>query len=321
MIVWLYITIILLMRVVQHTLTKANAKNIPSNSVGYLKYTVFYQGVAGLFALILFGIEIIKGAGNLYFWETLLYASISGIALAASCCCSLYVLTTGTMSLNAMFGTAGLLVPTIASMFLYQEYLNVWQWISIMVFMVAAWLLIGASKAAYGKFTLKTFFVLMGTLLLNGLTMLMQTMFGRNVVGGNTSLFSTLSFAAGAIVLFVLYVVCVMCSKKRFQTSGETASGPNGFTLLPVNKEQMQLPKKIYLFATFLALAVFLINQLATLSTPLIAPVILFAFINGGSTIISAIVGAIMYKEKITLKMGLGLLLGIASLICLQVLS
>ncbi|MBQ8426224.1 MAG: hypothetical protein IJX16_00465 [Clostridia bacterium] len=319
MIVWLYIAIILLMKVVQHTFTKANSKNIPSNSVGYLKYTVFYQSIAGLFALILFIFELIKGASNLYFEETLLYASISGIAIAMSCCCSLYVLTTGTMSLSDMFATAGLLVPTIASMFLYQEYLNVWQWLAMVIFMVAAWFLIGASKEKYGKFTLKTFFVLIGTLLLNGLTMLMQTMFGRNVVGGNISLFSTLSFFSGALVILILYMVCILCSKKSFRQNGEKKMESNEFTLLPANKEQTKLPKKVYLFAIFLSFAIFLINQLATLSTPLIAPVILFAFIFGGSTIISAVVGAVIYKEKITLKMVFGLLLGIGSLIMIQV--
>ena len=317
--VWLYIAIILLMRVVQHVFTKATSNQVPANSVGYLKYTLFYQGIAGVFALLLFGVDLIKGVDNLYFGETLLYASISGIALAACCCCSLYVLTTGTMSLNAMFGTAGLLVPTIAGMFLYEEYLSIWQWLSIVVFMVAAWLLIGASKKTYGKFTLKTFIILLLSLLLNGLTMLMQTMFGRNVVDGNVSLFSALSFGSGVSVLLILYIVSFVCAKRKFKTEGEQEIERKDFVLLPDNSKQIQITKKTYLFALFLAIAVFLINQLATLSTPLISPVILFALINGGSTIISALVGAIMYKEKLSMRATVGIILGIGALVALKV--
>ena len=319
MIVWVYIGIILLMRVVQHVFTKATSNEVPANSVGYLKYTIFYQGIAGVLAFALFGVELIKGIDNLHFGETLLYASISGVALVASCCCSLYVLSTGTMSLSAMFATAGLLVPTIASMFLYEEYLNIWQWLSIALFMIASWLLISASKSTYGKFTLKTFLILVATLVLNGLTMLMQTMFGREVIRGNVSLFSALSFGAGVVVLLVLYIICVIYSNKKFEEQGETVEKTVDFSLLPDNKKQMKLTKRTYLFALFLAVAVFLINQLATLSTPLISPVILFAFINGGSTIISAIVGAIMYKEKLSVRTIIGLVLGVGSLILLQV--
>ena len=91
------------------------------------------------------------------------------------------------------------------------------------------------------------------------------------------------------------------------------------FVLLPDNSKQIQITKKTYLFALFLAIAVFLINQLATLSTPLISPVILFALINGGSTIISALVGAVMYKEKLSMRATIGIILGIGALIALKV--
>lgn len=355
MIVWLYIGIILLMRVVQHTFDKYNANKVPSNSIGYLKYTVFYEGLAGVFALGLFAVQMIRSPGVSHVGATLLYASLSGVALAVSCCCSLYTLSQGTMALNAMFGTAGLLVPTVASIFLYDEILNVWQWLCIGVFMVAAWLLIGGSKKTYGKFTLKTFFVLLLSLAMNGLTMLMQTMFGRSVEGGNVALFSVFSFGAGVVVLGVLLAVALLVFKARQSRAAEGAlsvaaekadtavaadaqsereaaadSTPAAdaqpaplaapaFVLLPQKKEQTKLLPKVYLFALFLAVAVFLINQFATLSTPLINPAILFAFINGGSTVISVIVGAVLYKEKLNARTIVGIVLGVSSLVLLKV--
>lgn len=389
--VWLYIGIILVMRVVQHTFDKFNAKSVPSNSIGYLKYTVFYEGVACVFALGLFAVQMLRDPGVSHVGSTLLYASISGVALAVSCCCSIYALSTGTIVLSSMFGTAGLLVPTIAGIFLYDEILNVWQWLAIGVFMVAAWLLIGGSKTTYGKFTLKTFFVLLASLLMGGLTMLMQTMFGRSVEGGNVALFSVFSFAAGAALLGVLLLVFTLLVRGRRRAANAVALPENAesadtgkessaaetrahdevaadddatsdskkaagddttsdskkaagddtmsddknitaeqaatpkqatagdFVLVPLEKEKTVLPKKVYLYALFLAVAVFLINQLATLSTPLVSPAILFAFINGGSTIISAIVGAVLYKEKPNLRTVIGIVLGVGSLILLKV--
>ena len=83
----------------------------------------------------------------------------------------------------------------------------------------------------------------------------------------------------------------------------------------------MNLKNKSLIYGLILAFAVFVINQLATISTPLISPVILFSFINGGATIISAIVGFIIYKEKPNWQSILGLILGLGSLIMIKVLA
>lgn len=320
--VWVYIAIIMLMRVVQSVFTKANANSVPKNGIGYVKYTAYYQALASAFALILFVISIVGVNADLQFGQTLLYASISGVCLAIACACSLYTLTTGTMVLSSLFGTAGLLVPTIAGIFLYNEQLSALQWIAIALFMVGAYFLAGSSKRVFGKFTFKTLIVLIISLLANGATMLMQTMFGRNVENGNTSLFSFLSFLSAVVALLVVLVILLLVAKKRnavTEQQEQQTEQSTDFQLIPQNKEQTKLPKTCILCGIALSFAVFVINQLATLSTPLISPVILFAFINGGATIISAVVGLVMYKEKINWQTVVGLVVGLGSLIMLKV--
>ena len=316
MIVWLYIAIVLIMRVVQSVFGKLNANGVPKNALAYLKYNIFYIAVAGLFALCLFVFEAIGFSGEWQFSITLLYAFISGVALAVACCCSLYALTAGTMVLDSLFGTAGLLVPTVASIFLYDEILSVWQWLFVGVFLVGAYLLVGNSKKNYGKFTPATLIVLIVSLLSNGVTMLMQTMFSRSVEGGSIALFSVLSFLAGVALLGVVFAVLSVLYKKKGQTLTQDTAD---FTVFPLREEEKRVPKKNILFATALAVAVFLINQLATTSANLISPVVLFAFINGGATIISALVGLTVFKEKITFWGAVGLVLGIGSLVMIKV--
>lgn len=316
MIVWLYIAIVLIMRVVQSVFGKLNANGVPKNALAYLKYNIFYIAVAGLFALCLFVFEAIGFSGEWHFSVTLLYAFISGVALAVACCCSLYALTAGTMVLDSLFGTAGLLVPTVASIFLYDEILSVWQWLFVGVFLVGAYLLVGNSKKNYGKFTPATLIVLIVSLLSNGVTMLMQTMFSRSVEGGSIALFSVLSFFSGVALLGVVFAVLSVLYKKKGQTLTQDTAD---FTVFPLREEEKRVPKKNILFATALAVAVFLINQLATTSANLISPVVLFAFINGGATIISALVGLTVFKEKISFWGAVGLVLGIGSLVMIKV--
>lgn len=79
-----------------------------------------------------------------------------------------------------------------------------------------------------------------------------------------------------------------------------------------------RLSKKLLVCGLALAVAVFVINQPATLSTALVSPVVLFAFINGGGTIIATVVAAVLYREKLTVSSVAGVLLGIASLVCIK---
>ena len=343
--VWLYIGIILCMRVVQSVLSKRSATRMPRNMIGYIKYTCFYEGVASVLAAALFGVELLRGGTAARAGATLLYAAVSGAALAVSCICNKYMLISGTMALNSLFGTAGLLIPTVASIFLYDERLDALQWISVAVFMVGAALLIFSSKRQYGRFTAKTFFVLLLTLASNGVTMLMQKMFGMEVAGGSVSLFSFASFAAGVLLTAVWLPFFELAYRRKCAAAegcaampetaaaGEEDGGQNAecaadagaaaqdgeFRLLPADDAGKKLPRRVLIYGVFLAAAVFVINQLATLSTPLVSSVVLFALINGGATIVSAVTGAVLFKEKLTPRSVAGIVLGVGALVLLQI--
>ena len=126
--VWVYIGVVLVMRIFQCLLNKYNAKLVPKTATAYLKYTLFYLGVAGVCAAILFLLDLPAGGTFALFPETAFYAVFSGVGLAVACSCSLYALTAGTVVLDSLFATAGLLVPSVSGIFLFNEVLSVWQW-------------------------------------------------------------------------------------------------------------------------------------------------------------------------------------------------
>ncbi|MBP3391201.1 MAG: hypothetical protein J6L76_00255 [Clostridia bacterium] len=299
--VWVYIGVVLVMRIFQSLFNKYNAKLVPKTATAYLKYTLFYLGVAGVCAAILFLLDLPAGGTFALFPETAFYAVFSGVGLAVACCCSLYALTAGTVVLDSLFATAGLLVPSVAGIFLFNEVLSVWQWFFVAGFMVGAYFLVGGSRTVYGRFSGKTLLALVLSLLANGLTMLMQTAFSRNVVGGSVSLFSVLSFFSGVVLLGL--------ALPAVSSLGRAKAGTDA------------IPKKALLFAFFLGVIVFVINQLATVSAGMISPVILFAFINGGATIISALVGLVVFKERLTVLGIAGLCLGLISLLMIKFLA
>ena len=288
----LYISIILMCRVVQHICGKNTSNSITGIScfIQYCSYSNILSAILGLLLIL-----VVKNGFNCNL-STFLISCFSGIMLAASSGFSLAAMKSGTVALTSLFGTAGILVPCIAGIFLFGQPMSWGQWGGIALFFVAAYLLIGSSAKIYSGFSLKTFLFLVGAMLSNGFTMLAQQMFTFYVPNGEVSVFSFLSFGVVGVLLLIL--ACI-------RTKGE-------------QKVQYKLSPKLLVLGAVSSVVVFIINQLATLSTSLVPPAILFGFINGGSTIIAAIVAAVCFREKLTLRTIFGIAIGVISLIIIK---
>ena len=288
----LYISIILMCRIVQHICGKNTSNSITGIScfIQYCSYSNILSAILGLLLIL-----VVKNGFNCNL-STFLISCFSGIMLAASSGFSLAAMKSGTVALTSLFGTAGILVPCIAGIFLFGQPMSWGQWGGIALFFVAAYLLIGSSAKIYSEFSLKTFLFLVGAMLSNGFTMLAQQMFTFYVPNGEVSVFSFLSFGVVGVLLLIL--ACI-------RTKGE-------------QKVQYKLSPKLLVLGAVSSVVVFIINQLATLSTSLVPPAILFGFINGGSTIIAAIAAAVCFREKLTLRTIFGIAIGVISLIIIK---
>lgn len=286
----LYITIILLCRVAQHLYGKKTSimvEGLPE----LLRFNGIRQCISAVLALVLI---LFGGNGLRIDAATVLLSLLSGVMLASSISFSLYAMKTGMVSLVALFGTAGMIIPCLAGVFLFNTPISPMQWIGFAMFMIAAYLMIMGSRVTVKGFSIKTVLLLIAVMLADGFTMMTQQMFTQYVPDGDVSAFSFLSFGiVGIIMLAALPVV------KR--------------------KQKMRpMPKALIIYSIILAVALLIINQLATLATAIVPPVILFTFINGGSTVIAAIVAAIVYKEKLTVRSVAGITLGVLSFVIIK---
>lgn len=284
----IYIGIILLMRVVQSLSSKNSSILLPKGAAASARYFGYTKLLAALCASIF----VFAEGGFPLDGKVLLISALSGAALTISSISSLIAMKSGTVVLSSMFGTAGLIIPCICGVFLFGETMSAMQLVGIAVFFISAWLLIQSSKQIYPHFSLKTFALLAVVLVSNGLTMLLQKIYALWLPDGSVSMFSFLTFSIPAVVLY-LYA-------------------------LPQKGGRGKIAPKLYLYGALGAVAVFIINQLATLCASLVPSVVLFTFINGGGTIIAAIVAAALYREKITWRSAAGIVLGVLSLIIIK---
>lgn len=285
------------MRVVQSVFSKKANLILPDGIKPYTEYITISKVLAAAFALttLVFSKDSFTG----FDITTFLIATCSGVFLTINSLCGIKALKSGTMVLSSIFGTAGLLVPSILGVIFFSDTITVLQCFFVIVLILSMCMLAVASKRIYGQFTRKNVIYLVGNLISNGMVMFCQKMFGELKPNGNVSLFSMLTFAIPSIILGI-----VLLFMKASNNEGNT---------------NQKLPKPLYLYATFLAFAVFIIQQFVTILTTEVSTILLFAFVNGGATIISALVGATVYKEKLTVRSSFAVIIGVVALICLKI--
>lgn len=288
----LYITAILLLRIVQALCNKNTSNEIRSIPM-LLRYGVLKNILSAALGLIL----ILYTRNTLHFQAmTVLFAAFAGLSLLLGSFFSIYAMKSGTVSLNSMFATAGMILPIFAGALLFHKPISPLQIVGLGLFFISAYLLIVSSRETYATFSAKTFLLLIGTLLANGCTMLAQQMFTQYVPDGDVSLFSCLTFSMSALLSWGIYLL--RYRKKPTEDAGFSRS--------------------LILCGCALAVAAFVINQFVTVLTKSVAPVVLFTIVNGGDTIISTIVAAVVYRERLGKRSVVGIILGVFSLVLIK---
>lgn len=301
----IYISIILLFRVVQAVFNKM-ASNEVENIPTVLVYGAYRNAISAAFGLML---VLISGNGFGLGATGLLISLCSGVMLSVSGYCGIMCLKTGTVSVSSIFSTAGILIPIIAGVF-FGIPVSAVQCVGLALFFVSAFLLIRDSRNTTGKFTAGAFFLLVGCLFAEGLTMLSQQAFTKYVPDGSVSAFSFITFCIAALSNLIMFA---FFRNKKIPVPGEEKPDPPA-----APAQSVKFSRRLIISGFALAVAVFVINQFATMSTALVPPVILFTFINGGGAVISTVVAAIMYKEKLTPQKIAGVAVGIASLVIVK---
>lgn len=290
---YIFLIIILLLRVPQNFSSKKTS-GLVTNSQSYFLYGTYSYTLAGLIAFVMLLFDGMSG----FSLPAVGISALGAVSLAVSLFCSIEALKSGVMVLAAMAGSAGLLLPCIAGIFMFNEPMKPMQFIGIALLIFSGWLLIGYSKEQTGSFTPRTLLLLIGSMLSNGSVMLAQKIFSKYLPDTSVSIFSFLTFGLIGIGMFIGLVPSLLSQSGRAKIAA--------------------VPKPVFLYGTISSIILLAINQLATLAGRNVPSAIMFPINDGGATIITAITAAIFFKEKLTVRSVCGLILGIGSLIVIN---
>ncbi|MEG1879932.1 MAG: EamA family transporter [Oscillospiraceae bacterium] len=284
--------VILFMKGVQGFFSKKLSSLVSKRTV-YISYSAY----SALVSAVLAGIVMLIGGGNLHIdkW-TLLYAVMCGISISICMIANLMALKEGSVALVNIFAMAGILIPCVTGHFFFQEYMTIMQLVGIILLIGSTLFLMQYNKSLYGKITAKMIILIFIVMISNGTTMLAQKMFAMYVPNSNVSMFSFLSFLIPGILLLLLIKPIAKKDNDKIEL----------------------LPKPVFAIGAILALALLLVSQLSTVISKALPSVVVFPIVNGGGLIIVTLVAAIFFKEKLTVKSLIGLVLGIVSLIIIN---
>lgn len=289
-----YFLIILLLRLPQNIFNKRSS-GIVRGAPAYFAYGAYRYLLSGGMALVLL---LFAGGFSGVSLKALAISAIGAVALGSNLFFGLEALKSGAMVLSSMAGSAGLLLPCVFGIFMFDEPMSLMQLFGILLLIFSGWLLIGYSKKLKGSFTPRTMLLLIGSMLSNGFAMVAQKMFSKYLPDVSVSVFSFLAFGLVGAGMCVGLVPQLTKKEKR--------------------EEIKKLPKALWFYGAGLSTILLIINQLATIAAKVIPSAIMFPINDGGATIITALTGAVVFKEKLTARSVAGLALGIASLIVIN---
>ena len=310
--VWLIVlsfVAVALMRVIQKVCSKKVSGEVGGES--FFHYGGYYNLMSALFSLITLAIVGFYG----FDLPTVLCALATAVFMAIELFASIEALKGCTLIVSQMFSVGALFIPCLIGIFLFDEPMGVWQWIGLFLFMVAMYFMVAPTKeksdnAPVKKMTVKTIVYLIVCLIAGGATMVAQKVFAKRVPSGNVATYSFLMFALNAVILYGCYFALTLFKRAKKQKAVEDASAETP----PQSTSWKKLSKTLLVCGLLLAFAVFVINFLVTELGKTVPSAILFSVSYAISILITILVGAIYYKEKITWKNIMGIVLCIGSL-------
>ncbi len=290
------------MRVAQKVCSKKVSAEVQGKT--FFHYGGYYNLLSALFSLITLFVVGFKG----FDFPTVLCALATAVCLAVELFASIEALKGASLIVCQMFSVGALFIPCIVGVFFFGEPMSVWQWVGLLLFLVAMYFMVSPTKekekTTTKRITAKTIGMLVITLLAGGGTMVAQKAFAKIVPNGNVATYSFLMFALNAVILYACYAGSIFLGKKKASVS-QTQE---------IAKEKKVLSKTLLVCGLILGLAVFVINMLVAELGKSVDSAILFSVSYAISIIITILVGAIYYKEKITFKNVMGVALCVSAL-------
>ena len=227
---------------------------------------------------------------------------ISGISTSVFMVCWLISIKKSAYMMLNVFLMLSVLVPICGGYILFDEKIRFVQWIGILILVVAAYILCSYNNSIKGKMSFSAFVILLLCGIASGVTDFMQKMFVKQLPQTPISIFNFYTYLFSAIVLLV-FLIFFRRNEEKERITAEFCN-----------------IKKMIGYIAVMAVSLFANSFFKTKAAVYLDSVQLYPLSQGGGLILSALMAAIVFHEKLTWKCIGGLALAFSGLVVLNML-
>ena len=283
-----------LLRITQVNINKQTSKHMLSME-SYLHFGLYFDLLSIVVCFLFLCFRGFHGLNALL----LVCSLLSAVFLFSELIVSMSAMKTAPLVLCTICSMGGsIILPTVVSIFLFNEPMSLPKWLGVAVFFTAVYFLSPAGKKTTCVFTWRTALLLTVSFFMNGFAGILGKYYAMHAVNGNEAMFTLFIYIFSASIYGIAFPLYL---RKKASVSGQP-----GFQFLP---------KGLYLLGILQGVVCCILMCLNTLLAKTVPAVILSSVPSAISIVGCLLTGFFFYGEKITWKNALGMLCGIASIL------
>lgn len=247
------------------------------------------------FIIIVFGGDLIQVIPSS---KLILICALSGISTTVFVVTWLISVKKSAYMMLDIFLMLGVLVPLVLSDIFFDEGIRISQWIGIAVLFTAVIIMCSYNNSIKERLSISSFLILLLCGTSNGVADFSQKLFVKQLPDISVSVFNFYTYVFAAITLAISYLL--------FRSGGERA-----------DKKDFA---KISGYILIMALCLFANSFFKTLAAQHLSSVLLYPLLQGSALILSTIMSAVFFKEKLTAKCIVGIVIAFIGLIIINML-
>lgn len=246
-------------------------------------------------------------SANFSFRTPILLAILNSACILLSQVALMKAVDTGSVTVSSLFYSCGFIIPTIFGAIYYGEKVHFLQIIGIAVILISFVLCV--EKENGKKFNFKWFIYALGGTIFSGLLGIVQKIFGVEY-SAEYSLDTFLSVSFLMIIGISLIVWLIYALIHRAKDHSHLSVSERAITKI----EKPLIGKRTFVFTLILGLILGFHNKICTYLSGVLPSALYFPIVNGGVIVMTAVISAIMLREKLSKRQLISVILGFVAI-------
>lgn len=240
--------------------------------------------------------------------EILLITVLSGVSTSFFVVLWLISVKKSAYVMLDVFLMLGILVPTVSTFLLFDEKIRINQIIGFGILLIATVIMCSYNNSIKTKLSVGSFAILVLCGVANGITDLSQKLFIYKSSGISVSVFNFYTYLFSAITLLIIYAFLTLKAKREEKTD------TNETTAIT----QTNALGKISVYITVMSVCLFLNSYFKTMAAITVPSAVLYPCTQGIALVLSTLMSVIFFKEKLTVKCALGVVITFIGLLVIN---